>query len=160
MPKPAKKKKKARQKPSKSPALKAHLLVVDDEADFARMMQQALVKAGYRVDTAVSATQAMGLMRKHSYDLALVDMRMPEMTGLELLQYLKMRDKKISVMIMTAYGTVSIGFEALKKGACDYLAKPFKLELLRQKVDKELKRRVQYLEEQRVLPQRSTLDEL
>jgi DNA-binding NtrC family response regulator len=160
MPKPMKKKKKTRLKVPKKPAIKSHLLVVDDEADFARMIQQALIKEGYRVDAAVSATQAMALMRKHSYDLALVDMRMPEMTGLELLQYLKMKDKKISVMIMTAFGTVSIGYEALKKGACDYLAKPFKLELLRRKVSEELKRRVQYLEEQRILPQRSAMDEL
>jgi DNA-binding NtrC family response regulator len=159
MPKLLKKKKTARKHP-KRPVLKAHLLVVDDEADFARMLQQALIKEGHRVDAAVSATQAIALMRKHSYDLALVDMRMPEMTGLELLQVLKMKDKKISVMIMTAYGTVSIGYEALKKGACDYLAKPFKLELLRRKVSEELKRRVQYLEEQRILPQRSALDEL
>jgi DNA-binding NtrC family response regulator len=158
--KTTKKKKRSARKPPKSPALKSHLLVVDDEADFARLIQRALTKAGHRVDTAVSATQALALMRKHSYDLALVDMRMPDMTGLELLQYLKIRDKKISVMLMTAYGTVSIGYEALKKGACDYLAKPFRLELLRQKVAEELKRRVLYLEEQRFLPQRSTLDEL
>ena len=160
MPKSAKKKKKTHRKPLKSPSIKAHLLVVDDEADFARMIQRALAKEGHRVDAAISATQALTLMRRDSYDLALVDMRMPEMTGLELIQYMKMKDKTISVMIMTAYGTVSIGFEALKKGACDYLAKPFKLELLRQKVNEELKRRAKYLEEQRFLPQCSTLDEL
>ncbi len=138
---------------------KAHLLVVDDEADFAKMIQKALTQSGYRVDAATSATQAIALQRKHSYDLALVDMRMPEMTGLELLQYLKARDKRIFVMIMTAYGSFSIGIESLRRGACDYLAKPFKLKTLKEKVAESLARRSQFLEEQRVFPQGATMDE-
>ncbi len=160
MKKPAPKKKTATKKPAKNLMGKAHLLVVDDEADFAKMIQKTLLQSGYRVDAATSATQAIALQRKHSYDLALVDMRMPEMTGLELLQYLKVRDKKIFVLIMTAYGSFSIGIEALRKGACDYLAKPFKLKTLKDKVAESLKRRAQFLEEQRVFPQRATVDEL
>lgn len=146
-------------KPKKSGLGKAHLLVVDDEADFAKMIQKTLVQAGYRVDMAVSATQAIALQRKHSYDLAVVDMRMPEMTGLELLQYLKVRDKKIFVILMTAYGSLAVGIEALRKGAIHYLAKPFKLNDLKRDVADALKRRTQYLEEQRVFPQRATMDE-
>jgi two-component system, NtrC family, response regulator AtoC len=147
-------------KPKKNLPSKAHLLVVDDEADFARMVQKILTQSGYRVDAATSATQAIALQRKYAYDLALVDMRMPEMTGLELLQYLKVRDKRIFVMIMTAYGSFSIGIEALRKGACDYVAKPFKIKVLKDKVAESLKRRAQFLDEQRVFHQRSTVDEL
>jgi len=154
------KKKLAAKKSTKNLVGKAHLLVVDDEADFAKMIQKTLLQSGYRVDAATSATQAIALQRKHSYDLALVDMRMPEMTGLELLQYLKVRDKKIFVLIMTAYGSFSIGIESLRKGACDYLPKPFKLKTLKDKVAEALKRRAQFLEEQRVFPQRATVDEL
>lgn len=159
MPKTSRKKSTAARKPPKSALGKAHLLVVDDEADFARMIQKTLAEAGYRVDAATSATQAIALQRKHSYDLALVDMRMPEMTGLELLQYLKVRDKKIFVMIMTAYGSFSVGIESLRRGACDYLAKPFKLKSLKEKVAEALHRRAQFLEEQRFFPQRATMDE-
>ena len=160
MPKTLKKKKAApKPKARKKPLVKAHLLVVDDEADFARMIQKTLAQSGFRVDTATTATQAIAMQRKHSYDLALVDLRMPEMTGLELLQYLKVRDKKIFVIIMTAYGSFSIGIESLRKGACDYLAKPFKLKTLKDKVAEALHRRAQFLEEQRIFPQRSTLDE-
>ncbi|HEY5040105.1 MAG TPA: response regulator [bacterium] len=139
---------------------KAHLLVVDDEADFAKMIQTTLAQSGYKVDAATSATQAIALQRKYNYDLAVVDMRMPEMTGLELLQYLKIRDKRIFVIIMTAYGSFSVGIESLKKGACDYLSKPFKLKSLKDKVAEALKRRSQFLEEQRIFPQSSTQDEL
>jgi DNA-binding NtrC family response regulator len=159
MTKTSRKKSPSAQKSKKGNLGKAHLLVVDDEVDFAKMVQKTLIQAGYRVDAAVSATQAIALQRKHSYDLALVDMRMPEMTGLELLQYLKVRDKKIFVMIMTAYGSFSVGIEALRRGACDYLAKPFKLKILKDKVAEALQRRTQFLEEQRVFPQRSTMDE-
>ena len=159
--KTAKKHKKtgSKRNPKKSALGKAHLLVVDDEADFAKMIQKTLIQSGYRVDAAVSATQAIALQRKRSYDLALVDMRMPEMTGLELLQYLKVRDKKMFVMIMTAYGSFSIGIESLRRGACDYLAKPFKLKTLKDKVAEALARRAQFLEEQRVFPQRAAMDE-
>lgn len=150
---------KALKKPRKKTLGKAHLLVVDDEPDFAKMIQKTLVQSGFRVDAATSATQAIALQRKYAYDLALVDMRMPEMTGLELLQYLKIRDKKIFVIIMTAYGSISVGIESLKKGACDYLTKPFKSKVLKEKVESSLKLRTRFLEEQRIFPQRSTLDE-
>lgn len=154
------KKKRSRSKPPKKIMGKAHLLVVDDEADFAKMIQTTLAQSGYKVDAATSATQAIALQRKYNYDLAVVDMRMPEMTGLELLQYLKIRDKRIFVIIMTAYGSFSVGIESLKKGACDYLSKPFKLKSLKDKVAEALKRRSQFLEEQRIFPQSSTQDEL
>jgi|ERR1035438_3123227 len=154
---------KPRKRPAKNPrpkaASRARLLVVDDEIDFARMIQTSLAQSGYRVDIAQSATQAIALQRKKPYDLALVDLRMPEMTGLELLQYLKLRDKGIFVIMMTAYGSFSIGIEALKKGACDYLAKPFKLNSMKEKVAEALERRARYLEEQSLFPQRSTMDE-
>jgi DNA-binding NtrC family response regulator len=157
------KKSKARKKTTRSPKKnslgKAKILVVDDEVDFGKMIAKTLVDAGYRVDLAVSATQAIALQRRQSYDLALVDIRMPEMTGLELLQYLKVRDKGIFVIIMTAYGSFSVGIESLRRGACDYLSKPFPLRSLKDKVAEALKRRVQYLEEQRIFPERAALDE-
>jgi DNA-binding NtrC family response regulator len=146
-------------KPKKSLLSRSRLLVVDDESDFAKMIQKTLTQAGYRVDIATSGTQGIALQRKHSYDLALVDIRMPEMTGLELLQYLKVRDKKIFVLIMTAYGSFSIGIDSLRKGACDYIAKPFKLKTLKDKVAEALKRRAQFLEEQGLFPQRAAMDE-
>ncbi len=159
MKKTARKKSLVTKKPKKSGYGKAHLLVVDDEVDFAKMIQKTLTQAGYRVDAAASATQAIAFQRKHSYDLAIVDMRMPEMTGLELLQYLKVRDKKMFVILMTAYGSLAVGIEALRKGAIHYLAKPFKLTDLRRDVEDALERRSQYLEEQRIFPQRSAMDE-
>lgn len=157
MKKPAKKKKPSPK--AKTKVLKAKLLVVDDEADFVKLIQTILTQAGYRVDTAISATQAIALQRKNTYDLAIVDLRMPEMTGLELLQYLKARDKSIFVILMTAYGSFSVGIEALRQGACDYISKPFKNKGLKDKVAEALKRRRHYIEEQ-FSSHRSSADEL
>jgi DNA-binding NtrC family response regulator len=137
---------------------KARLLVVDDESDFVTLIQTILMQEGYGVDTATSPTQAIALQRKNAYDLALVDLRMPEMTGLELLQYLKARDKSIFVILMTAYGYFSVGIEALRRGATDYVAKPFKNKALKEKVAEALSRRHQYLEEQHSI--RHSSDEL
>jgi DNA-binding NtrC family response regulator len=151
--------KKSTPSPKKGSLGKAKILVVDDEVDFGKMVAKTLSDAGYRVDLAVSATQAIAFQRRQSYDLALVDIRMPEMTGLELLQYLKVRDKGIFVIIMTAYGSFSVGIESLRRGACDYLSKPFALKSLKEKVAEALKRRAQFLEEQRIFPERASLDE-
>lgn len=136
--------------------LAARVLVVDDESEFATLIQRSLTGAGYLVDTALNGTEAIELHRKHAYDLALVDLKMPDMTGLELLQYLKVRDKTIAVILMTAYGSLAIGIEALKKGASDYLPKPFKLASLLEKAEEALKRRARYLQEQA----RSPIDEM
>jgi len=158
MKKIAKKRPTAKTKKPSVKIRKARLLVVDDESDFVTLIQTILMQEGYGVDTATSATQAIALQRKNAYDLALVDLRMPEMTGLELLQYLKARDKSIFVILMTAYGSFSVGIEALRRGATDYVAKPFKNKALKEKVAEALSRRHQYLEEQHSI--RHSSDEL
>lgn len=155
-----KKKKTRRRTAVKDRPGRGQILVVDDEADFARMIQRSLVQSGYRVDAAVSAAQAIQFQRKKTYDLALVDLKMPEMTGLELLQYLKVRDKRIFVMIMTAYGSLGVGVDSLRQGACDYLSKPFQLQVLKRKVAESLARRARFLEDQRGFSAHATRDEL
>jgi two-component system response regulator PilR (NtrC family) len=125
------KKKSSPKKPAK--VAPARLLVVDDEADFAKLIQTILTQAGYRVDLATSATAAIALQRKNAYDLAIVD------------------------ILMTAYGSFSVGIEALRQGACDYVSKPFKNKALKEKVAEALKRRQQYIREQH---HNSSVDEL
>ncbi len=158
---PSKKKKTARKskRPVKAKNLPARILVVDDEPDFARMVARALAREGYKVDEAVTARRAIELARAHAYDLAVVDLKMPEMTGLELLQYLRARDQKLAVLIMTAYGSIQVGIDSLKKGASDYLSKPFKLDALQGKVKDALARRRRYLEEQTLRLGQETVDE-
>lgn len=152
------KKKAARSvKPKTRRTLVARILVVDDEPDFAKMVGRALRQEGYKVDEAVTARKAIELQKQQAYDLAVVDLRMPEMTGAELLLYFRVRDKRMFVIVMTAYGSLQVGIDLLRKGACDYLSKPFKLDSLRGKVKEALRRRQQFLEEQTV--RQDTADE-
>jgi DNA-binding NtrC family response regulator len=132
--------------------MQARILVVDDENDFTATIQRTLEEEGYRADAALSGAEAVEMHRKRAYDLALVDLKMPDMTGLELMQYLKVRDRNIAVILMTAYGSLAVGIEALKKGASDYLPKPFKLATLLEKVEAALKHRARFLDEQAHLP--------
>jgi len=148
MPPQKKKKRPTAKRTAPKERVEGRILVVDDEPDFCRMVGKALKQEGYKVDEAVTVRKAMALQRQHHYDLAVVDLRMPEMTGSEMLQYLKIKDKRIAVIVMTAYGSLQLGIALLRKGASDYLSKPFKLEALRGKVRDALVRRKRFLEEQ------------
>lgn len=110
------------------PACKFNLLVVDDEASIRESLAGWLEKDGYKVDTAASGAEALQKMAEKYYDIALIDVKMPEMDGLTLLKKLKEAGYETAVIIMTAYGAIEDAVTAMKLGAYDYLLKPFDLE--------------------------------
>lgn len=122
--------------------------MIDDEEDFAKMLQRSLKQKKHQADIATTGLQAIQLAARYPYDLALLDIRMPEITGLELLDYFQRNQKKIFVIMMTAFSSFSIGIESLKRGAYDYLEKPFKMHELHQKVMEALQRKHRYIREQ------------
>lgn len=101
------------------------ILVVDDKDSMRTMLSQTLHDEGYQVDVVEAGNKALDLARLKSYDVALTDLKMPAMDGLEVLSGLKEIDNDIAVIIMTAYGTVETAVEAMKKGAYDFITKPF-----------------------------------
>jgi DNA-binding NtrC family response regulator len=103
------------------------ILVIDDEID-RWTLEQHLVKEGYDVVTAESAEKGLELLVEDTPDLILLDNRLPEMTGLELLEKLKVQERGLMVIMITAYGMVETAVKALKLGAYDYISKPFNLE--------------------------------
>lgn len=103
----------------------ARMLVVDDERNIRKNLGMVLEAAGYEVDTAGDGEKAIVKCREQHYDVALVDIQMPKMGGLELLRYLRVLRPKMAVVILTAYGTVARAVEAMKLGAVDFLEKPF-----------------------------------
>ena len=107
------------------------VLIVDDDPRIRSVLKDALSHWGYRVTTASSGGEALNLLESALFDAALVDIRMPEMDGLELLGAIKRHDPALEVVIMTGYPTVSTAVNALKEGAYDYLTKPLMLEDLR-----------------------------
>ena len=104
------------------------ILVIDDEKLIRWSLEQHLVKEGYEVVTADSAEKGMQLINDDQPDLVLLDNRLPEMTGLELLEKLHAQERGLMVIMITAYGMVETAVKAMKYGAYDYISKPFNLE--------------------------------
>jgi DNA-binding NtrC family response regulator len=117
------------------------VLIVDDEVAILRLLKEALTQWGYEVTTASSVTEAIEAIRTGLFDAALTDIRMPDMSGLDLLREIKKQDESIEVVIMTGYPTISSAVEALKEGAYDYLSKPLILEELRHLMTRLMERR-------------------
>jgi len=103
-----------------------NLLVVDDEDNIRHMLSLLLSKEGYAVETASDGAQAYEKIAAGEYDIVLCDVRMPELTGIELLEKLQANDISTTVIVMSAYGSIETAIEAMKAGAYDYLSKPFK----------------------------------
>lgn len=107
------------------------VLVVDDEADIRDLMEMTLMKMGLRVQTAVGVEDAKDKLDNDDYSLVLTDMRMPDGSGLEVVQYINELMLDTPVAVITAFGNADQAVEALKAGAFDYLQKPITLSQLR-----------------------------
>lgn len=120
---------------------KPRILIVDDEESLRDFLSIMLHREGYHVDTAVDGAQAAAHLRDHAYDLVISDMKMPRMSGLELLRHIKERSPETVVLMITAFSTTEEAIEAMKQGAYDYITKPFKNEEIRLIVKNALERR-------------------
>ncbi len=120
---------------------KYRILIVDDEESMRDFLSIMLHREGYQVDTATDGSQAVSHLREHSYDLVISDIKMPRMTGLELLAHIKERTPETVVLMVTAFSSTDEAVEAMKQGAYDYITKPFKNEEIRLIVKNALERR-------------------
>ncbi len=115
---------------------KSTVLIVDDERTLARAIKAFLTESGYEAEVAGDAEQALRLLETMRPDVVFSDVRLPGMTGIELLRRIREFDAAIPVIIMTAHGTIEGAVEAVKLGAFDYLKKPVDLEELRLLADR------------------------
>ncbi len=128
------------------------ILVVDDDQGLATTLQEFLEREGYRVEVAFSGAEALALLESQPHiALALVDLMMPVMDGLVLMEEIHRRNPDLAVLIMTGYGTIESAVAAIKSGAEDYLTKPFDHQAVRKKVARlmevfELRERIVQLE--------------
>ena len=129
------------------------IMVVDDEAAMRESLAGWLTKEGYRTFTAGSGPEALSLQKEYPSDLWLVDIKMPGMDGLELLQKVKKDWPQVLVVMITAYGSIESAVEAMKQGASDYLLKPFDPEHMLFIIDKLLKQQA-LVEENLLLKER------
>ena len=115
------------------------VLVVDDEADIRDLMEMTLMKMGLRVDTAEGVRAALAKLDSNKYSLVLTDMRMPDGSGLEVVQHITQQRLDVPVAVITAFGSADQAVQALKEGAFDYLQKPITLAQLRTLVKSAIK---------------------
>lgn len=107
------------------------ILIVDDEKSILELLVVVFEKEGYAVKATPSGTKAMEWLTKQDFDLVITDIKLPEISGLDILRYLRENRPDIPVVLITAYGTIKQAVEALKGGAADYVVKPFDIEELK-----------------------------
>ncbi len=106
----------------------AHILVVEDRDSLRRMLERALQEEGYKVTACADGEQATQKLAQGSFDLVLTDLKLPGMSGIEVLRASRETQPRVPVVVLTAFGTVGTAVEAMKLGAADFLEKPVEIE--------------------------------
>ncbi len=114
------------------------ILIIEDESKMRRLLELNLGEDGFKTVSAADAETGLKLLASESVDLVLTDLKLPGMSGLELLQAVKQQNGALPVVVMTAFGSVETAVDAMKAGATDYVLKPFSLAEMRMVVHKEL----------------------
>ena len=136
---------------------RGRILVIDDEPDIREGLEALLANEGYQVQLAASGSEGLKRLEAASFDLVLLDLMMPELSGMQVLEEIRARDRDTPVFLITAYGSVEVAVKALKAGASDYFPKPWDNEKLLIEIDRMIsKRRLEQenLELKRALKQR------
>ncbi len=107
------------------------ILVVDDEPEFCRLFANILVDMGYQVSTATDGREGLAKIRDNPPDILFLDVKMPQMGGLECLRRMSRMKRKFVVVVMTGYGDIKSAREAMRLGADEYISKPFDLDELK-----------------------------
>ncbi len=129
---------------------KGKILIVDDEKLVRWSLSEDFQKEDYQVDTAEDGKTALARIEAEQYDLILLDIRLPDANGIEILQTVKQANPNSTVIMMTAYGDIETAVEAMRAGAYDYVTKPFNVDEIRARVERaietsHLKEQVSYL---------------
>jgi len=122
------------------------ILIIDDEKSILDLLKVVFKKEGWEVKASLSAAKAIELIEKEDFDLLISDIKMPQMSGMEILKRVKKMQPDIPVVMITAYGSIKQAVEALKAGAIDYVVKPFEIDELKIIVSHGLEQRKLKLE--------------
>ena len=112
------------------------VLVIDDEVTLGRNIKAYLSRHGYQVSHAANGREARELLAAQTFDIVLLDMRLPDTDGLELLPEIRERSPAAAIVVMTAHATIPTAVEAMRGGAFDYLTKPVALSELKERLDR------------------------
>ena len=129
--------------PDAEPTPTGTILVVDDEESICSGCDLVLTEHGYRVHTFLRGKPGLASLKKNSYDLVLLDLKLPDMDGMEVIKKVKAEKPDTEVVVITGYGTAANAVEAMKLGAHDFLPKPFTEEQIKAAIGDALKGRVE-----------------
>src|SRR5215475_9063456 len=127
--------------PQPAPGSRGKVLVIDDEHDIREGLELLLTSEGYTVELAQNGAEGLRKMESHPYDLVLLDLMMPDISGMDVLSEVRKRDRETPIVMITAYGSVEAAVKALKLGANDYFSKPWDNEKLIIEIDRMIDRR-------------------
>ncbi|HVB36249.1 MAG TPA: response regulator, partial [Candidatus Acidoferrales bacterium] len=114
----------------------ARILIVDDEESTLRICSDIAMEIGLRVHTASTTEQALEELDQYPVDIAITDLKVPQLGGLELLRRMREQYPQISVLVLTQYGTIQTAVEATRLGAADYITKPFHIDDLTRRIQR------------------------
>ncbi len=121
--------------------MSAHILITDDDAVSCRLFAKVLEGEGYQVDWVQTGEEALSRLREKPYDLLVIDIRLPGMTGLDVTRTARKEYPSLPVIVITAFGSMETAIEAIHEGAFDYISKPMNLEELKHTVSRALAQR-------------------
>ncbi|MFN7650574.1 MAG: sigma-54-dependent transcriptional regulator [Acidobacteriota bacterium] len=119
-------------------APKGRILIIDDEEDIRESLETLLTLEGYTVELAPLANAGLRRMEQSTYDLVLLDLMMPDKSGMEVLAEVRQRDRTTPIFLITAYGSIDVAVQALKSGANDYFSKPWDNEKLLLEIERQI----------------------
>ncbi len=129
-------------RPDDSANSRPRIMIVDDDKSLREFLEIFFAEQGYKVCSASTGKQALEILSNEDVSLVLSDVRMPEMDGVTLLKEVKARSPEIPVILITAFASLETAVDAMKEGAWDYLAKPFRLDEIREVADQALASRI------------------
>src|SRR5580704_1652882 len=127
--------------PTAATSTKGNVLVIDDEVDIREGLELLLISEGYAVDLAQNGAEGLHRMENRGYDLVLLDLMMPDLSGMEVLHEVRKRDRETPIFLITAYGSTEAAVNALKLGANDYFPKPWDNDKLLIEIDRMISKR-------------------
>src|SRR5512140_2828817 len=122
-------------------ASRGRILVIDDEPDIRDSLEALLSSENYRVELAANATEGLKRLEGSAYDLVLLDLMMPDKSGMQVLEEVRQRDHETPIFLITAYGSVEAAVQALKRGANDYFSKPWDNQKLLIEIERAISQR-------------------
>ena len=118
------------------------ILIIDDEPDICLLLKKFLTKNGFEVGTALNGEDGIEILKKGHFDLVICDFKLPDYTGIDILQKIKIINNQIQVILITGYSDVKVAVDALKKGAYDYVTKPLRPDEILATINQALKSEV------------------